>query len=586
MVDGEGNIYLADKLNHRIRRIDAVTGNITTVAGSGQEGFSGDGGPAVDASMARPTGVAIDQAGNLYIADSHNSRIRRVAAGNGIITTVAGTGELGFTGDEGPATDAQINTPLSLAVDAAGNLYIADTENHRIRRVDTSGVILTVAGTGRFGFSGDGNVATSASLFRPVAVAADHDGNLYIADLLHHRIRRVDGKTGIITTTAGVGGEGFSGDGGIAADAHLSEPRGIAVDKAGNLYIADALNHRIRRVEGATGIISTIAGTGEEGFSGDGGDATQSQLSHPSGTFVDFDGHLSIADAGNHLIRKVEAGTGVITTLAGIGKSGFSGDGGPAIRARLNEPQGIVADQQGNLYIADTWNQRVRRVDAATGVITTVAGTGEFGFSGDEGPAVEARLGRPAKVALNWRGDLYIADPTNHRVRRVDATSQIITTVAGTGEGGYSGDQGPANLAQLAQPWGVFVDRGGHLYIADSRNGRVRKVEVTAVTAVADVAMPERTPTEFFLEQNHPNPFNPRTRIRYHIVREGTVYVTVYDLLGQRIRVLVSQWHGPGVYQAVWDGNDSTGRSVASGVYVYRLASRHEVLTRRMLHLK
>ena len=514
-LDGAGNLYIADLRNHRIRKVDAA-GVITTVAGDGTEGYGGDGGPAVAAQLHWPIGVALDGAGNLYIADEGNNRIRKVDAA-GVITTVAGDGTEGYGGDGGPATAAQLRFPTGVAVDGAGNLYIADLRNYRIRKVDAAGVISTVAGDGTEGYGGDGDPATAAQLNRPIGVALDGAGNLYIADYWNHRIRKVD-AAGVITTVAGDGTRDRNGDGGAATGARLNHPAGVAVDGAGNLYIADRLNHRIRKVD-AAGVISTVAGygpTGEDegGFRGDGGPATAARLNIPIGVALDGAGNLYIADTGNDRIRKVDA-AGVISTVAG-GES--LGDGGAATGARLSDPSGVAVDGSGNLYIADTsngrirkvdaagvistvarlsdpnsvavdgagnlyiadtWRQRIRKVDAA-GVISTVAGAGTFGYGGDGGPAVEARLIRPTGVAVDGAGNLYIADSWDQRIRKVDAAG-VISTVAGDGTDGYGGDGGPATAAQLNYPNSVAVDGAGNLYIADSGNGRIRKVDSAGV---------------------------------------------------------------------------------------------------------
>ena len=335
--------------------------------------------------------------------------------------------------------------------------------------------ITTIAGTGKVGFRGDGGPAIEAKLYFPAGVATDGVGNVYIADSSNDRIRKVD-STGTITTIAG--GESavnFPGDGGPASQAKLWSPSDVAVDGAGNLYIADRLNQRIRKVD-STGTITTIAGTGEPGFSRDGGPASQATLWSPSDVAVDGVGNVYIADSSNDRIRKVDS-TGTITTIAGSGPhydGGFGGDGGPAVKAQLGRPSGVALDGDGNLYIADTDNQRIRKVDS-TGTITTIAGTGKGGFSGDGGPAVKAQLGRPSGVALDGVGNLYIADSSNDRIRKVDSTGTI-TTIAGTGKGGFSGDGGPAVKAQLRRPSGVALDGDGNLYIADSSNNRIRKL--------------------------------------------------------------------------------------------------------------
>jgi PKD repeat protein len=330
--------------------------------------------------------------------------------GSNTITTIAGTGTPGFVGEGGQATSAQLNSPGGVAVDVQGNVYISEYNNNRIRKV-SGGIITTVAGTGTAGPLGDGGQATSAQLNNPSDVAVDAQGNLYIADTQNHKIRKVSG--GIITTVAGTGTAGPLGDGGQATSAQLNKPSDVAVDAQGNLYIADYNNNRIRKVSG--GIITTVAGTGTAGPLGDGGQATSAQLNDPEGVAVDAQGDLYIADAGNHKIRKVSGG--VITTVAGTGTAGFFGDGGQATSAQLQFPDGVEADAQGNLYIADTSNSRVRKVSG--GVITTVAGTGVASFSGDGGPASAAALKFPYHVGLDAVGSVYIADTGNHRVRKI-----------------------------------------------------------------------------------------------------------------------------------------------------------------------
>ena len=511
-VDSGGNLYIADTDNHRIRKVDS-TGTITTIAGTGESWFGGDGGPAVQARLDSPLGVAVDSGGNIFIADTDNHRIRKVDSA-GTITTIAGAGGnvYGFGGDGGPAVQARLYRPGGVAVDSTGNLYIADTRNNRIRKVDSTGTITTIAGTGVSGFGGDGGAAVQAGLSNPRGVAVDGVGNLYIADTGNHRIRKVDStgvittiewkrletpeavavdgvgnlyiadtdnhrirrvdSTGTITTIAGTGESGDGGDGGPAIQATLYYPRGVAVDSTGNLYIADTRNNRIRKVD-STGTITTIAGTG---FGGDGGPANQASISSPGGVAVDGGGNLYIADSTNHRIRKVDS-TGTITTIVGTGGGGDSGDGGPAGQAKLYYPRGVAVDSGGNLYIADAGNNRIRKVDS-TGTITTIAGTGDGGFDGDEGPANQAWLSGPGGVAVDGGGNLYIADTGNNRIRKVDSTGTI-TTIVGTGDRGFGEDGGPAVQAWLDTPLGVAVDSGGNLHIADTTNNRIRKVDST-----------------------------------------------------------------------------------------------------------
>ena len=455
-LDGAGNLYIADWSDHRIRKVDS-SGNISTVAGTGTQGFSGDGAAATAAQLNSPWDVAVDGSGNLYIADWSDHRIRKVnSAGN--ISTVAGTGTQGFSGDGAAATAAQLNSPWDVAVDGSGNLYIADRNNNRIRKVNSAGNISTVAGSGTGGFSGDGAAATAARLRSPQGVALDGSGNLYITDRGNERIRKVD-SSGNISTVAGNGMAGFGGDSGAATAAQLSDPSGgVALDGSGNLYIVDRGNDRIRKVDSA-GVISTVAG--------------REQLSGPLGVAPDGSGNLYIADAGNHRIHKVDS-AGVITTVAGSGTAGFSGDSSAAVSAQLNFPSDVAPDGAGNLYIADFGNNRIRKVDSA-GVISTVAGSGTAGFSGDGGAATAAQLNSPNGMALDGAGNLYIADGLNHRIRKVDSDGNI-STVAGDGTNSYGGDGGAATAAQLDTPADVALDAAGNLYIVDNNNNRIRKV--------------------------------------------------------------------------------------------------------------
>jgi sugar lactone lactonase YvrE len=478
-VDSAGNVFIAATDYHIVLRLDANSGVLTLVAGDGTIGFSGDNGPATSAQLNGPSGVAVDSAGNLYIADDGNYRIRKVS--NGVIATIAGIGVPGFTGDYGPATSAQLGGAGGMAVDAAGKLYFSDGD--RIR-VISDGSISTVAGDGTSGFSGDNGPATGAQLWSPIGVAVDTAGNLFIADYGNNRVREV--SNGVITTVAGNGTNGFSGDNGPATSAQLSGPSDIAADSAGDVYFVDSLNNCIRKI--SNGVITTVAGNGTAGFSGDNGPAAVAELSSAvSGVAVDSANDLFIADGER--IRRVFQG--VITTVAGNG-TGFSGDNGPATSAQLDYPSGLAVDAAGNLSIADTANNRIREI--SNGVITTVAGNGTKGFSGDNGPATSAQVSHPEGLAVDAMGNLYIADTYNGRVREV--SNGVITTVAGDGicnigpgfEGlGYltddSGDNGPATSAQICGPAGLAVDTAGNLYIGDIAN--VRKVSNGVITTVA-----------------------------------------------------------------------------------------------------
>jgi uncharacterized protein (TIGR03437 family) len=344
-----------------------------------------------------------------------------VCRGQAVISTVAGNGNLGFSGDGGPATSAALGIPSDMAVDSAGNVYIVDRNNNRIRKVDTGGMISTFAGDGTMAFRGDGAVAVRATLFLPQSVAVDSAGNVYIADTGNGRIRKVN-TAGIISTVAGGGGPG--GDGGPATNTLLT-PDTVAVDSSGNLYITDN-GTRIRKVN-TSGIISTIAGS-VQGFSGDGGPATKAALSFPAGLAFDAAGNLYFADKGNYRVRKIDT-SGVITTVAGSGTFGFAGDGGPATSARLGmnlavANMGVAVDNAGNLYIADPLNNRVRMVNPA-GIISTFAGSGGFGSGaqGDGNPPAMASLAQPNGVAFDKVGNLYIADTNHNKIRRVTGIS-------------------------------------------------------------------------------------------------------------------------------------------------------------------
>jgi sugar lactone lactonase YvrE len=466
-VDASGNIYISDQGNKRIRKVNTA-GTITTVAGNGTAGYSGDGGLATSASISYIFGVAVDSSGNIYIADYNNHRLRKVDVG-GTITTMAGNGIGGYSGDNGPATSAYLYYPSGIAVDSSGNIYIADSSNNRVRKVDVGGTITTVAGNGTFGCSGDNGPATSASLNYPSGIAVDSSGNTFIADRFNSRIRKVN-TAGIITTVAGYGTGGYSGDNGPATSASLNTPADVAVDLSGNIYIADSDNSRVRKVD-TTGIITTVAGNDTWGFSGDGGPATFASLRAPFGASVDSSGNIYIADMYNHCIRKVDT-FGIITTVAGNGMAGYSGDNGPATSASLNNPTDVAVDSSGNIYISDQDNNRVRKVDAS-GIIITSAGNGIAEYSGDNGPATAAGLSALSRVAVDSSGNIYIA--SNNRIRKVD-TGGTITTVAGNGIAGYSGDNGPATSASFNGSSGVAVDSSGNIYIADTGNGRIRKV--------------------------------------------------------------------------------------------------------------
>jgi uncharacterized protein (TIGR03437 family) len=343
---------------------------ITTVAGTGTPGSSGDGGPAVQAALNNPTYDATDLSGNLYIADQNNNRIRKVDS-KGIMTTVAGTGSPGFSGDGGPATQAALNTPTGVCTDAAGNLYINDLTNLRVRKVDTSGIITTVAGNGIKASNGDGGPATQASLYIPIRCATDAVGNLYIVDQGAHKIRKID-PTGTISTFAGTGNHlgvpaDFSGEGVPATTADLNNPTAVTVDASGNVFFSDQFNQRIRKVD-TTGIITTVAGNGVIGYSPDNVPARSAALNYPGGLVVDQNGDLYFVDAANFRLRRIS--NGVLSTVAGTGSTGSpNGDNGPAASANLTDPFGLAIDGPGNLYVVEVTDARIRKVSGAAAAV-------------------------------------------------------------------------------------------------------------------------------------------------------------------------------------------------------------------------
>jgi sugar lactone lactonase YvrE len=562
-VDSNNNIYIADTGNSRIRKVVIGTGVITTIAGLPTAGYSGNNGQASGAALNAPQGLAVDTAGNLYIADTGNNVIRQIIVASGIINTVAGNGAPGTSGDGQPATAAQLNAPTGVSVDTTGNIYIADSKNNRIREVQ-SGIMSTIAGTGVPGFSGDFNLATSAQLQLPTVVNWAQNGVIYLLDSNNFRVRQILPNK-VISTVAGGGGSipanspqgittdpssnlfvadgthfifkstpafiisSFAGNGlaysivdnvpgptsqlvlpeGLAVDAtgtYIADrgearirktiaggniisppggtaigPAGVAVDPAGNMYIADAGGNVLVKV--SNGAATTIAGNGTSGAGGDNGLATNAQLNQPNGVAVDNAGNVYIADTLNHKIRKITVATGVITTIAGNNSAGFAGDNGPSTSSVLNQPSGLVLDSASNLYIADTGNNRIRKITAATGVITTVAGNGSQSSSGDGGAATSASIASPHAVGVDSLLNLYIPD-YGGRVRKV-SVSGLITTIAGNGTQGYSGDNGPATNAQLNQPWGIAVDGSGNVFVSDIGNQSVRVLNPVAASQLS-----------------------------------------------------------------------------------------------------
>ena len=503
-VDALGNVYVTERYGHRIRRI-GPSGIVTTFAGTGDWGVGGDGGPASQAALNSPAGMAVDASGNMYVAEREGRRVRRIEASS-VIATFAGTGECCYSGDGGPATEARFDNPSGIAVDSRGNVYLIDRGNARIRRIDSESIVTTFAGTGDWGVDGDGGPATEAQL-APTGIAVDRSGNVYVAQGPYNRVRKID-ASGVISTFAGTGEEGYSGDGGPAAQARLHRPRRVAVDLVGNVYVVDARNRRIRRVD-SSGTITTVAGTGDCCYSGDGGPAVEARLEEPTAVAVDPTGNLFVTS--RHRIRRIDT-AGIITTYAGTGEEARSEDSGPADQARFRFPSAVAlnasgdvlfadaervwkldaagvitrvdccdgqvralaVDSVGSVYAAETYEHRITKIDLS-GEVSTFAGTGERGHSGDGGPATEARLNEPCGLAVDRAGNAFVAERDNHRIRKINV-SGTISTVAGTGQRGDNGDGGPAREAQLEHPCGLASDAAGGLYLADGWD-RVRRID-------------------------------------------------------------------------------------------------------------
>jgi uncharacterized protein (TIGR03437 family) len=506
-VDAKGNVFIADNYNCRVRMVNAA-GAISTVAGTGTCATTGDGGPATSASLGGPYGLAVDAAGAVYVSGAN--RVRKFTVG-GTISTFAGTGGGGFSGDGGTATTAQLFGPQGLAFDSAGNLYIAELLNSRIRRVSPNGIITTVAGNGRNAFSGEGGPATQASLGNPLGVAAAPDGSIYIADTENDRIRKVD-PNGVISTVSGIGA--YLGDGGDSTAARMTGgyPYEVAVDRSGNLYIMDGNDRRVRKVT-PSGTISTFAGTGRIGSGGDGGLAVMASLDNPQGIAVDSAGNVYISDdrlrvVGSdgtistfanispgflaidskdnlYVLGYVPGGSGpsitkvtpagAISHVAGNGQSGFSGDGGPATNASFGSyTGGLIVAPDGSILVSDAANNRIRRIDPS-GTVTTFGGDGAAGTICNGGQPSASRFGNARGMAYDSKGNLYIA--TSNQICKVSAQTGAVTLYAGNGRAGSSGDGGSALAAAMNFPLGIAIDRNDSLYIADSTNSRVRLVQ-------------------------------------------------------------------------------------------------------------
>ncbi len=528
VVDAHGGLYICDGPNHRIRRVNTTTGIINTFVGNGTPGSTGDNGPASTAQINIPRGITIDHSGNLYFTDVFENVIRRVNIMTGTIYAFGGTaGTVGYTGDGGPATAATFNQPDGITADSAGNVFFCDRLSKVVRRITTAGIISTVAGHDDSLFCGDGGPALQAELDSPMASAYDAAGNLYIADYGNNCVRMVS-PSGAITTFAGdaLAGPGYSGDGGPATAAKLNHPKAVATDAAGNVYIADAGNSALRVVH-TSGNISLFAGTPTvAGYSGDGGSALSAKLSDPAGLIVDTAGNVYVSDAGNSALRVIHT-SGNIGAVAGNGSPGSGGDGGSAASAQLVYPMGLAFDAVGNLYIADSGAARVRVIHTS-GNIATFAGTGTRGFSGDGTAASSAELTAPMGVVVDDTGNVHISDGGNARIRIVH-TSGNISTYVGTGVPGFNGD-GPIGSAQLNMPVGLTKDAGGTIYVTDRKNDRVRKFTGAGPLSVSN---PQQLATGDVVV--YPNPGKDAFVVNFSSATSQPLHYTLMDLLGRKI---------------------------------------------------
>jgi NHL repeat len=527
-VDGAGSVYFTDTAHHGVCKVFGFN-DVRRIAGSSASGFSGDGGLASSALLNSPSGIAIDAANNIYIADSGNHRIRKIAAGSGIITTIAGTGVATHAGENVPAVTASISNPEHVALDSAGNLFTIE-DGLRIRRIDkATGNLATVAGTGEQSVtSPDGGQATQTPIGYITKMSVFPNGDFVISDANNLKVRKVTRSTGIIETVIGNGRADFCGESAPPRGSCLDEPRYVAVDNNGDILIADTDNRRVRRYSAATGLLTTIAGRSPDSdfdftYTGEGGPATSAKFgAELGGIAVDAAGNIYVAGGNANRVHRIDKVTGIITTIAGTGAFGATGDGGPATSATLKYVNNVAVDSAGNIYLSSIFDHRVRKIAADSGIITTVAGTGTAGFSGDGGPATAALLNMPKKLGFDRAGNLLIVDAQNYRIRKVDRNTGIISTIVGNGGTNSTGDGGPATAAGTNGVSSFDKDSAGNLFIIST--GKVRRIDATTgiITAAAP-SLPMTTPEGF----NFASPDDVAFGL------DGRLYVGTYQIVAR-----------------------------------------------------
>jgi streptogramin lyase len=539
-VDGSGNVYVADYANHTIRKITS-SGVVTTLAGSaGQQGITD--GTGSSARFNYPSGVAVDGSGNVYVADRNSHTIRKITS-SGVVTTLAGS-PLQAGSTDGTGSSAQFTNPQGVAVDGSGNVYVADYGNNMIRKITSSGVVTTLAGSAGLQGSTDGT-GSSARFSNPYGVSADGSGNVYVADYGNNTIRKIT-SSGVVTTLVGSALQAGNTDG-TGSSARFYNPQGVAVDGSGNVYVADYGNNTIRKIT-SSGVVTTLAGSALQAGSTDGTGST-ARFNGPAGVSVDGSGNVYVPDAGNSTIRKITS-SGVVTTLAGGAGQNGSTDG-TGLSARFWNPQGVAVDGSGNVYVTDTYNNTIRKI-TSSGVVTTLAGNAGVLVGSTDGTGSSAGFYYPTGVALDGSGNLYVVDTHTNTIRKI-TSSEVVTTVAGSAGQPAGSVDGTGSAARFNGPTGVAVDGSGNAYVADSDNQTIRKITSSGVVTTLAGSAGQQGNTD-----------GTGSSARFHsphgVAVDGSGNVYVVDYNNQTIRKITSN----GVVTTI--GGTSGASSGADGV--------------------